>query len=529
MTHWHMSLHSAFEYSEFLFSLLSPSLSADTGLALAIPSLPALPSMASLPLPTSLPAWWSFGWVLVEWAIRLAMLVYVPQRRAPAAARTWLLLIFFLPWLGLLLYALFGRIYYPRSRRRKLARINHAIERLHDNLPHVAHAELPPGLCASSAQLVERLGSFSPVGGTAVTLLDHYDDTLKAMIADIDAARQHVHLLMYIYENDGSGRAMTDALLRAAGRGVPCRIVLDALGARAGLKAFAGTLREGGVDVVEALPMRSLSAVLKGKSARFDLRNHRKILVVDGCIGHIGSQNVIDAEAIPGVPNEELVARVTGPAVAQLQAVFLADRYLETNDDRLGADDFPPPEPTGDAIAQMLPSGPGYGTRNAEMALVSLIHNARTRVVITTPYFVPDEPFLQALHVACFRGVDVRLVLSARIDQRFTQAAQEAYFGALMDAGVRIHLYHPAFLHAKHVTIDDEVVMIGSSNMDIRSFALNAEAALMIYDREVVAKVAAIQQRYIDHSAVVDRAGWSRRPLLTRTWQNLCRLADSLL
>ncbi|MGT2495311.1 phospholipase D-like domain-containing protein [Cupriavidus basilensis] len=143
----------------------------------------------------------------------------------------------------------------------------------------------------------------------------------------------------------------------------------------------------------------------------------------------------------------------------------------------------------GPHVAQMLPSGPGYGTQNAQMALISMIHHARSEVVITTPYFVPDEAFLQALQLACYRGVDVHLVLSQRIDQRFTQAAQEAYFGVLLDAGVQIHLYRPAFLHAKHVTIDDEVAMVGSTNMDIRSFALNAEAALVIYDREVVARM----------------------------------------
>ncbi len=177
----------------------------------------------------------------------------------------------------------------------------------------------------------------------------------------------------------------------------------------------------------------------------------------------------------------------------------------------------------------MLPSGPGYGTQNAQMVLVSMIHNAVHRVVITTPYFVPDESFLQALHVACYRGVDVHLIVSQRIDQRFTQAAQEAYFGVLLESGVKIHLYRPAFLHAKHVTIDDTVAMVGSTNMDIRSFALNAESALVIYDRDVVEKMVRIQRRYLAASDTVVREKWAARPLRTRTWQNLCRLADSLL
>lgn len=493
--------------------------------------LPA-PWVASLQgaMPVGFSWWWPSLFTLAEWAIRLAMLVYVPQRRAPAAARTWLLLIFFLPWLGLVLYALFGRIYYPKSRRLKLARINQGIANVRDRVARFAPLQpLPAAVAADAAGLIERLGSYSPMRGNAVALLDDYDATVAAMIADIDSARHQVHLLVYIYAADATGRAFTDALLRASARGVRCRLLVDALGARAGWRMFAHTLRDGGVEVVQALPMRSLMAVLKGKSARFDLRNHRKILVVDGSIGYIGSQNVIDAESMPGLPNEELVARVTGPVVAELQAVFLADRYLETGDGNFGLDSFPPMEAQGPHIAQMLPSGPGYGTQNAQMALISMIHRARSEVVITTPYFVPDEAFLQALHLACYRGVAVHLVLSQRIDQRFTQAAQEAYFGVLLDSGVQIHLYRPAFLHAKHVTIDDEVAMVGSTNMDIRSFALNAEAALVIYDRDVVARMRRIQQRYLANSETVVRAVWQRRPLHTRTWQNLCRLADSLL
>ncbi|MGN5480507.1 hypothetical protein ACTMU2_38370 [Cupriavidus basilensis] len=151
--------------------------------------------------------------------------------------------------------------------------------------------------------------------------------------------------------------------------------------ARDGLKAYTGKLRAAGVQVVPVLPMRSLSAVLKGKSARFDLRNHRKIVVLDGTVGYIGSQNIVDAESMPGLANQELVARVTGPVVSQLQAVFLADRYLESRrqGSRRGGD-FRPLAPDGPSIAQMLPSGPGYGTQNAQMVLVSMIHNAVHRV-----------------------------------------------------------------------------------------------------------------------------------------------------
>ncbi len=323
-----------------------------------------------MPLPSFLsslpdPALWSGPlFTLTEWAIRLTMLVYVPQRRAPAAARTWLLLVFFLPWLGLLLYALFGRIYYPKSRRLKLARINLGIEQLRARISHeLPQGPLPDALCQTGSCLIERVGSFAPMRGNEVALMDRYDEVVATMVADIDAAVRSVHILMYIYADDATGRTITDAVLRAARRGVRCSVLMDALGARDGLKAYTGKLRAAGVQVVPVLPMRSLSAVLKGKSARFDLRNHRKIVVLDGSVGYIGSQNIVDAESMPGLANEELVARVTGPVVSQLQAVFLADRYLETGDKDLGAADFPPLRRTARASRRCCRAGQATGRR----------------------------------------------------------------------------------------------------------------------------------------------------------------------
>lgn len=468
-----------------------------------------------------------------EWIIRLTMLVYVPQKRSAAASRTWLLLIFFAPFVGLLLYAMFGRIYYPISRRSRLSAFNQGINEVRVSLPVPPRefAENSHSTSKTIADLAERLGQLPLMGGNATQLFDDYDQTLDQIVADIDAATRHIHLLMYIYAVDDVGRRLTDALLRAAGRGVSCRVMLDAMGAKDGLRRFRQPMQAAGIEVVEVLPIGSLRSVLTGKNARFDLRNHRKIIVIDGTIGYIGSQNIVDKNANHELhlPNEELVVRTTGPIVNELQAVFVSDHYIETDRVDFQADDFINVPSAGDEVAQVLPSGPGYGTENAQMVLISLIHRAQKRIVITTPYFVPDEAFLQALQIAVYRGVEVHLVLSLRLNQRFTQAAQESFYSTLLDYGVHIHLYAPAFLHAKHVTIDDDIALIGSTNMDIRSFALNAEVALIVYDKTFVARMQTIQQRYFQHSQTIDREAWRQRPLPRRTFQNLARLADSLL
>lgn len=470
--------------------------------------------------------YWSTLYLISEWVIRFIMLVYVPQQRSSAAARTWLLLIFLLPWPGLVLYALLGRIRIPRARveQQMLASQKIVQAQVQQKAHLICQPELPsylehiPGLAA-------QLGDFGAFAGNAVELLPDYAGSIARLMADIDAATDHVHLLTYILAPDDTGKSVSDALTRAARRGVQCRLMLDAVGSRAGLEKLGPQLREAGVEVVAMLAV----GFFRHNAARFDLRNHRKLAVIDGSIGYVGSQNLVDAVFVPGHPNEELVARITGPVVAQIQAILLADRFIETG----AAFDYGPLFPelpsTGKFPAQLLPSGPGYQRENARELFVALLYAARQRVVFTTPYFVPDEPFLAALRSAARRGVEVRLIVSLHANQAFTQLAQRSYYDDLLSAGVHVHLYRPRFLHAKHLSVDDSIALLGSTNIDIRSFALNAEVSFLAYDPAVVAQLRAVQERYLADSDLLDLATWRHRPLSQRVAQNLARLADSLL
>jgi cardiolipin synthase len=284
-------------------------------------------------------------------------------------------------------------------------------------------------------------------------------------------------------------------------------------------------LRAAGADVVAAMPV----GPLRRNTARADLRNHRKIAVIDRAIGYVGSQNLVGAEFVRGYPNEELMGRVLGPVVIQLDALLLADRYEET-EQQLTLPDAPRyPEPAGTTAAQVLPSGPLYPYENPQALLCSLLHGASERVVITTPYFVPDEPFLVALETAAVRGAEVHLVVPERSNKPVTQWAQRSHYERLLQAGVRIHLYAPHFLHAKHLTVDGRIAVIGSVNIDIRSFALDSEVSLLVYDRVVVQALEAIQARYFAGSRELSRDDWRRRPALAKIAENTARLADSLL
>ncbi|WP_367347529.1 cardiolipin synthase [Stenotrophomonas bentonitica] len=468
---------------------------------------------------------WLLGsWLLLlDWLIRLAALLWIPSRTTPGAARSWLLLVGFVPLLGLPLYLLFGHPWLSRQRVQRQAEASQVIREEQALQPPLRWTPLPDTATAEMVPLVERQGDFMPVHGNAVELLTDYDGSLQALLDDIDQARDRVHLLYYLMFDDGVGELIAQALQRAAARGVQCRLLLDAVGAKRGLRRYRHRLQAVDVDVRAMLP----GGLRWRRSGRMDLRNHRKIAVIDNRVGYIGSQNLAQAEFVPGFPNRELVARVRGPAVAHLEAVFASDWYMETGQrlevmmvEPVCADDVP---------TQLLPSGPAYPFSNARDAVNALIHLARRRIVLVTPYFVPDEATLSALRIAALSGVQVQLILSASNNQHLTAWAQEAYYDELLRAGVRIALYEPHFLHAKHLTVDDDIALVGSINLDIRSFALNAEIGMLCYAPSLVRQLIDIEADYLRQSRQLDLEAWRQRPAWRRSREGIARLADALM
>jgi cardiolipin synthase len=295
------------------------------------------------------------------------------------------------------------------------------------------------------------------------------------------------------------------------------------VGAKRGLRAYRTRLRAAGVIVHDMLP----GGLRWRRSGRMDLRNHRKIAVIDDHVGYVGSQNLADAVFVPGHPNRELVARARGPIVSHMEAVFASDWYLETGETL----EVSPLRPVhaDDVAAQLLPSGPAYPFGNAGETVNSLIHLAQHRLVLTTPYFVPDDATMSALRIAALSGVDVQLILSATNNKRLLLLAQQSYYEELLEAGVRIALYQPHFMHAKHLSVDDSVALVSSINLDIRSFALNAEIGLLCYDAGVVARMHEIEADYLLHSEMLSLDQWRRRPSWRRSLEGLSRLADSFM
>ena len=470
---------------------------------------------------------WTSLYLISEWILRFLMLVIIPFRRSPEAAKGWLLFGFFLPWPAVALYLLIGRPEYPKWRRMQFARLPQVLRGEVARVRGLSACQEPdlPSNLAQAARLIQNLGHFRALNGNGAELLSDYDGTLDRIVADIDTATCHVHLLFYIFAYDTSGKKIIAALARAVERGVACRVLIDALGSRTWATQVMQALAKVGVSAYLVLPIR----LLRRRSSRADLRNHRKIAVIDGSVGYIGSQNIVNADFNPRVTNQELVVRVSGPVVLELQAVFVADWFLETDQVLKSPDLFPEPVRSGIIVAQALPSGPDYPEAGVERVIEALIYGARERIVITTPYFIPSETLLHALETAVLRGVEVHVVLSGPVDQTLVSLAQRSYYTELLDAGIRIHLYRDKLLHAKHMSIDQDVSLIGSSNMDMRSFTLNSEISLVLFDRELTAQLYSEQTRYFARSDLMSEKRWKSRPLARKVIENIARLLTPLL
>ncbi|MFM7037629.1 MAG: cardiolipin synthase, partial [Planctomycetaceae bacterium] len=368
-------------------------------------------------------------------------------------------------------------------------------------------------------------GTLPILEGNSIELIADYHGSLARLAADIESSVSHVHLLYYIFGCDSATQPIIDALLRAQARGVQCRILVDAYGSRSLFPELAAVLRRGGIEIRELLP----TGLFSRAGIRCDLRNHRKLAVIDGRVGYTGSQNLIRPDFRPGIRYEELVVRVTGPVVLELQYVFCCDWLLETDQMLDSPDLFPNPPVTGSIAAQVLPSGPSWTPLSLQRIVVQLIHSAQHRVVVTTPYFIPDESLLQALQTAALRGAEVRLMVSEREEQFLVSQAQRSWYEELLACGVEIQLFRRHFLHAKHITIDDSISVIGSCNMDIRSFMLNAEVSLLIYDTAFTRDLQQLQTLDLHRSRPLTALEWRRRGRIAKVTQNLCRLFSPLL
>ncbi len=474
--------------------------------------------------------------LLADLCIRVGLAVRVIMRRRPVGVTlAWLALVLGFPLMGAVAYLLFGELRLGHRRALRAERIHEPYERWLAELRGRADVDWE-ATCHDGeplARLSEAAIGIPALPGNHLKLLADWESAFASIVQDIDEAKRTCHLEFYIWHAGGWADEVAAALKRAAARGVTCRVLLDDVGSRDFLRSVAvGELRDAGVEVQAALPASLLRMVF----VRFDLRMHRKIVVIDGRISYTGSMNLVDPRYFKqdaGVGQwVDAMVRMEGPAVEAMAITFLEDWTLESPDDidRLReTGDVHPMRPRGEAPVQVLPSGPAQNSDAIERILLAAIYQARSELILTTPYFVPNEAILMALISAAERGVEVTLIVPARVDSLLVRWASQAFKGDLANAGVRILLYEGGLLHTKSVTIDGRMALFGSLNLDPRSLFLNFEITIAIYDAAVTRELRAVQLSYAEKARTMDVQEWLDRKVVTRFLENTARLAGPLL
>lgn len=442
---------------------------------------------------------------------------------AATSRLAWFMVVAVVPMFGGLTYFLFGEINIGYSTSDRIARVTRQVQSHRDALLGATPLTPPdiPGRFQPAFRYCESINGFPTVTGNMVELMPDAQTARARLIHDIDNARDHVNVLYYIWLDDETGTNTANALIRAAKRGVTCRAMADGLGSRAFVKSkLWAKMHDAGVHVAVALPINNpLMTILK---SRLDLRNHRKITIIDGQITYCGSQNCADPEfrvKAKYAPWVDVMLRVKGPVVAENQMLFASDWIAHAGGT---LDEFPmnPDRHDPGVTALIMGDGPTERRLATPHLFAALMYSAQTEVVISTPYFVPDAVVLEAICATAYRGVTVKMIFPKNNDSWIVAAVSHSSYRRLLQAGVEIYEYRDGLLHAKTMTIDGQISFIGSSNLDLRSFDLNYESNLLLHDVKTTSALTERQADYIHASDPVTLHHVDQWPRHRRMWNN---------
>ena len=452
------------------------------------------------------------------------ILVVILGNRNPLKTIPWVVVLIFAPVVGLVFYFFFGQ---DLRRKRIISRRTYKRLMVYALPAHVRRSDAPvPAACQSLSTLLTNTSQAVSFYGSRLT---HYGDgasKMTALLEEIEKARDHIHILYYIFCDDETGARLQQALIRKAKEGVKVRVLYDDVGCNGVKKEFFQQMRDAGAEVHALLHVR-----FPMLTDRVNYRNHRKIVVIDGRVGFIGGMNIADryVRGTQWGTWRDTHFRIEGSGAAGLQASFLSDWSATTKTHISGPEYYPPVGHFTDDILQIAPSGPFGKWRALLQADSYAIARARQRIWIQTPYYLPSEVLNTALQEAALAGIDVHLMLPARSDSKVVDLATHSYLDDMMKAGVKISFYKPGFLHSKLLIIDDMLSVIGSANMDFRSFEHNFEINAFVYDREFASRMAAVFEDDLTHCHTVTPGEWFTRPRTRRVAESLMRVFSPLL
>jgi cardiolipin synthase len=458
----------------------------------------------------------------------LVLAVVIPYvlltKKEPATAVAWVLLVLLLPLFGSLIFWVFGYNYL-------LNRVKHQRQqRPLFQQRHAAATEAPPQKDATEhelARLARRFQAFPARRGNTIALYHVTADAYAAIQAAVDTARHHVHLEFFIFRSDETGLRLLDQLTRKAKEGVQVRLLYDAMGSVHLRQQALAPLREAGGCVYAFLPLNPLRS-----RVQINLRNHRKILVVDGRVAFTGGMNIGDDYLGRGRHFDwwrDTFMRVEGPAVADLQRVFCEDWDFAVRETLEDSSYYPPLPDVGDDMAQIVASGPDQEVNTLREIYFMACLAARERLWLASPYTIPDMGLADALRLAHGRGVDVRVLTIARPDHITSFYAGKSYWSDLLAMGVKVYLYEKGMMHSKLVLVDGTWASVGSANLDNRSLRLNFEVGCLLYSPSRVAELETAYLKDLEASKQLDPVEYERRSPLARAAENACRLLSPIL
>lgn len=455
------------------------------------------------------------------------------KRKAIGVSLAWLFLIYAVPIIGMLGYVIFGELRLGKKRRMRSEKMVVIFKRwvLEEGQTQRIADDISSPSVSSMQRFIEAYTGVPMLRGNDHHLLDNTHHILNELTEHIRLAKKHCYLMFYICQEGGLVDPLLSALQDAAKRGVECKVLLDSVGSH---DFFQGKklrqLRAAGVEVLEALPVKGLRLLLQ----RQDLRMHRKLVCIDDDIAYTGSMNLVDPAFFKSRSQVgewiDIMVRCKGPIIQQMQGLFIWDWYLESNQSmalpKADADRFPV---VGDQYAQLIPSGPGFGSASIHQVLLSAIYEAKYSLVLTTPYFVPDDSLLAALQVAALRGVDVKIIIPAKNDSLMVKYASRAFYEELLTSGVKIYKFHGGLLHTKSIVVDEKIALVGTVNLDRRSFWLNFEMTMLIDNSEFAGELLTTQMHYLLESKQIKLSEWNKRSYFKKLLESCAYLFSPLL
>jgi cardiolipin synthase len=456
-------------------------------------------------------------------------LIHRPTGRS---ATLWFGPIVLLPLLGLMLYAVLG---IDRISRRALfkGRSRAELRKSYPEVPGLTallreHACQPGEPLADIHAVVGRLSQRPVLRDNDLSLLVDGEQFFPALMNDIAAATSTINLMTYIFDEDSVGQDVLDALVAAAERGVGVRVLYDAAGCVGTPWVFFEVARSRGVALIPFFPLNPLA-----RRAQINLRNHRKVIVIDGKLGYIGGMNISRTQMAGDIDNEDrcrdLHLRVRGPVVQQLQEVFVEDWYYATGEKLLNEEHFPRLEPAGSDVARVITGGPDEEYEHILQLYFAAIGGAKRSIRLVTPYFIPEAPLSYALMNAALRGVETELFLPGKSDHPFIKRASYMHLPGLIEAGVKIYEQAPPFIHTKAYLFDDAWALMGSPNMDPRSFRLSYESILEISHTSVLDELKSWIDDSRANSTLLTASTLQSRPLRSRLLDRFCNLFSPIL